>query len=152
MAEGEGRRATFICPACGRSELPLDGSLEPNEAPYVQLAEMDACEEAKTARFVFGDGFTAGFGGVVRDLDEEGGERERWVPPRAVVAYHFARNDARVGRAEPMSGFYPQPLYRNLSKGGGTEDVYVAMAFLPHNEAMTPEMRSQGEALAKSLG
>ncbi len=149
----EKQNATFICPACGRSELPLDGfGDDPNEALYVQLAEKDNCEEAKTARFLFGDGFTSGFGGVVRDLDEEGNERERWIPPRAVVAYHFARNDERIGQAEPMNDFYPQPLYRNLSKGGGVENVYVAMTFLPHNEAMTPGMRARGETLAKSMG
>lgn len=150
MAENE--NVTFICPACGKTELPLGDSDDPNDILYIQLAEMDTCDEAQTAHFVFGDSFTSGFGGVVRDLDAEGEERVRWVPPRAVVAYHFARNEERIGHAEPMNDYYPQPLYRNLSKGDGTENIYVAMAFLPHNESMTPEMRAQGEALAKSLG
>ncbi len=148
----ENQNVTFICPACGKNELPFEDPGDPNEALYIQLAETDTCDEATVAHFVFGDAFTNGFGGVVRDVDAEGEERERWVPPRAVVAYHFARNDERIGHAEPMNDFYPQPLYRNLSKGDGVENIYVAMAFLPHNESMTPEMRAQGEALAKSLG
>lgn len=150
MAENE--NVFLICPACGITELPLDSSEDPNEILYIQLAEMDNCDEAQIPQFVYGDSFTKGFGGFVRDLDAEGEERVRWVPPRAVVAYHFARNEERIGQAEPMNDFYPQPLYRNLSKGGGIENIFVAMAFLPHNESMTPEMRAQGEALAKSLG
>ena len=148
----EKQNVSFICPACGKNELPLDATKDPNEIPYIHLAEMDNCNEAQTAHFVFGNSFTSGFGGVVRDRGEQGEERLRWVPPRAVVAYHFARNEERIGHAEPMNDFYPQPLYRNLSKGGGVENIYVAMAFLPHNESMTPEMRAHGEALAKSLG
>ena len=148
----ENQNVFFICPACGITELPLDSSEDPNEILYIQLAEMDNCDEAQIPQFVYGDSFTKGFGGFVRDVDAEGEERVRWVPPRAVVAYHFARNEERIGQAEPMNDFYPQPLYRNLSKGDGTENIFVAMAFLPHNESMTPEMRAQGEALAKSLG
>ncbi len=146
------RNVTFICPACGINELPFEGPGTPNETTYLHLAEMDSCEEAQIPRFIFGDAYTRGLGGVVRDFDEEGEVRERWIPPRAVVAYHFSRNDARIGRAEAMDDFYPQPLYRNLSKGGETENVYVAMTFLPHNEAMTPEMRTLGESLAKAMG
>ncbi len=148
----DNQNVTFICPACGKNELPLEGAGDPNEILYIELAEMDTCDEAQTARFVFGDSFTKGFGGVVRDVDAEGEERVRWVPPRAVVAYHFARNEERIGYAEPMNDFYPQPLYRNLSKGGDVENVFVAMAFLPHNESMTSQMRARGEALAKALG
>ena len=148
----EDQNVTFICPACGKTELPLGDSDDPNDILYIQLAEMDTCDEAATAQFIYGDSFTKGFGGVVRDVNPEGEERQRWVPPRAVIAYHFARNEERIGHAEPMSDFYPQPLYRNLSKGDGIENIFVAMTFLPHNESITPEMRARGEALAKSLG
>ncbi|MEK6709388.1 MAG: hypothetical protein AABZ64_02295 [Nitrospinota bacterium] len=144
-------QTTFICPACGQGELPLPEGWPPQDTPYARLAELHDCEQAQTASFIFGDGHTAGFGGVVRDTGPDGTPRERWAPPRAAVAYHFTRQGRQLARAEAAPGCYPQPLYRNLSHGQNADDVFVAMAFLPHGEQLTPQLRAQGEKLAKSL-
>jgi len=144
-------QTTFICPACGEAELPLPEGWSPRETPYVRLAEQHGCEQCQAASFLFGDGHTSGFGGVVRDLGPDGRPRERWVPPRAAVAYHYMRQGRKRASAEAERPFYPQPLYRNLVHGQNTDDVFVAMAFLPHGETLTPALRARGERLAKAL-
>lgn len=143
--------ATFLCPACGEAELPLPQGMDPNETPYIQLAEMHGCQESQAARYVFGNGHTRGFGGVIRENAEGGGVRERWVPPRAVIAFHFYRDQVYIAREEASAACYPQPLYRNRAVTDGVENVFVAMTFLPHGETHTPEMRARGEALAKAM-
>ncbi|MEE9275116.1 MAG: hypothetical protein V3V62_07395 [bacterium] len=148
----ESRQVTFICPACGLNELPLPEGRDPQEIPYVELAELDNCDHAKSGAYIYGNGFTRGFGGLIREEDGEGGVRERWVPPRAVVAYHYYRDQSYITQAEPTRICYPHPLYRNRSVTDGIENIYVAMAFLPHGEVLNPEMRERGELLAKSLG
>ena len=144
-------QATFICPACGQAELPLPEGWPPQETPYVQLAELHDCEQAQTASYLFGDGHTAGFGGVVRDEGPDGQPRERWAPPRAVIAYHYMRQNRQLASTEAAPSCYPQPLYRNLVHGQNTDDVFVAMAFLPHGERLTAAMRARAEQLAKAL-
>jgi len=147
----EENKVTFICPACGETELPLPEGRDPQETPYVELAELHNCEQAQNAAFLFGNGYTTGFGGVVRDQDGEGIPRERWVPPRAVVAYHFSRQGRKLASTEPAPACFSQPLYRNLVHGQGVDDVFVAMTFLPHGETLSPEMRARGERLAKAM-
>lgn len=144
-------QTTFICPACGEAELPLPEDWSPQETAYIHLAEQHGCEQGQTASFLFGDGHTSGFGGVVRDEGPDGQPRERWVPPRAVVAYHYARQGRKLAAAEAAPSCYPQPLYRNLAHGQNTDDVFVAMTFLPHGERLTQAMRARGEQLAKAL-
>ncbi len=145
------RTVTFICPACGRNEVPLPEGWDPENTTYQTLAELDDCDEAQEGQYIYGDGHTRGFGGVVRDLDGEGAPRERWVPPRAVIAYHFYRDLRHVGESEPAPICCPSPLYRNRVVSGGVENVFVAMAFLPHGNVPEPEMRARGEQLAKAM-
>ncbi len=147
----EGTETTFICPACGEAELPLPEGMDPNQTPFIQLAELHGCKQAQAASFIFGNGHTSGFGGVIRENTEGGGFRERWVPPRAVVAYHFYRDQAYLAHEEASSACYTQPLFRNRSVTNGVENIFVAMTFLPHGETHSPEMRARGEQLAKSI-
>jgi hypothetical protein len=142
---------TFICPACGEAELPLPENMDPNDIPYVHLSEIHDCDQSKAASYIYGNGHTRGFGGVIRETLEGGEERERWIPPRAVVAFHFYRDREYLAREEPIAGCYPQPLFRNRVASGGIENIFVAMAFLPHGELHTGEMRARGEFLAKAL-
>ncbi len=142
---------TFICPACGEAELPLPEDMNPNETPYIQLAELHDCNQVQVSSFIFGNGHTSGFGGVIRENLEGGGIRERWVPPRAVIAYHFYRDQDYLAREEVSSGCYPHPLFRNRIVTGGVENIFVAMVFLPHGETISPEMRARGTALAQSM-
>ncbi|HBK79996.1 MAG TPA: hypothetical protein DDZ83_10050 [Nitrospinae bacterium] len=149
MAESE--NTTFICPACGEAELPLPENMNPNETPYTQLSELHDCDRSKAARFIHGNAHSRGFGGTIREKLEDGATRERWVPPRAVVAFHFYRNQVYLAREESAAGFFPQPLYRNRMIIEGEENVFVAMTFLPHGEIPTDEMRARGEAMAKAM-
>ena len=71
--------ATFICPACGEAELPLPENMDPNDIPYVHLSEIHDCDQSKAASYIYGNGHSRGFGGVIRETIEDGGERERWV-------------------------------------------------------------------------
>jgi hypothetical protein len=142
---------TFICPACGEAELPLPVGMNPNETPYIQLAELHDCKPAQTAQFIFGNAHTSGFGGVIRENTEDGGIRERWVPPRAVIAYHFYQDQNYLAREEAASACYPQPLFRNRTVIDGVENVFVAMTFLPHGDTLSPEMRAKGTALAQAM-
>ncbi len=142
---------TFICPACGEAELPLPSGLDPNETLYIQLAELHDCKQAQTAQFIFGNGHTSGFGGVIRENMEGGGIRERWVPPRAVIAFHFYQDQNYLAREESASTCYPQPLFRNRIVTGGVENIFVAMTFLPHGDTLSPEMRARGAALAQAM-
>lgn len=144
---------TFICPACGLNELTFPEGCDPQTTPYVQLAELDNCEATKAGTFIFGNGFTAGFGGCVQEMDAGGNIlRERWVPPRAVVSYLYYRDQVYLSHAEPESICFPQPLFRNRVVKNGTEHIYIAMVFLPHGEVHPEEMRTRGEAMAKALG
>jgi hypothetical protein len=145
------RTVTFICPACGRNEVPLPEGWDPENTTYQTLAELDDCDEAQEGQYIYGDGHTRGFGGVVRDLDGEGAARERWIPPRAVIAYQFYRDLRHVGGSEPAQTCYPSPLFRNRVVNDGIENVFVAMAFLPHGDVPEPEMRARGEQLAKAM-
>ncbi len=143
--------ATFICPACGEAELPLPENMDPNDIPYVHLSEIHDCDQSKAANYIYGNGHSRGFGGIIRETIEDGGERERWVPPRAVVAFHFYRDQEYLAHEEPIAGCYPQPLFRNRVASDGIENIFVAMTFLPHGESHTGEMRARGEFLAKAL-
>ncbi len=143
--------ATFICPACGEAELPLPENRDPNEISYVELSELHDCTQSKDARYVYGNGHSRGFGGVIRETLEDGTTRERWVPPYAVVAFHFYRDQTYLAREEESATCYPQPLFRNRMVIDGAENVFVAMTFLPHGETCTAEMRARGEMLAKAM-
>jgi hypothetical protein len=144
--------ATFICPACGEAELPLPEGLDPSQTPYIQLSELHGCKQSQNSNFLYGNGHTRGFGGVIREELVDGGTRERWVPPRAIIAYHFYRDQNYLAHEEELPGFYPQPLFRHRKVIDGLENIFVAMTFLPHGETLAPEMRHHGEIMAKSLG
>ena len=143
--------ARFICPACGETELPLPEGREPGEIQYIELAEIHGCDQAKSTRFIYGNGHTRGFGGVIRETLKGGGSRERWAPPRAIVAFHFYGNQEYLAREEALPSCYPQPLFRNRVVIDGEENIFVAMAFLPNGETLTDDMRARGEQLAKAL-
>ncbi|MDA0999042.1 MAG: hypothetical protein O2807_00815 [bacterium] len=144
---------TFVCPACGVNELALPEGWDPLNTPYVQLAELDNCDAIQSGSFVFGNGFTTGFGGRVQEMDTAGNIlRERWVPPRVAISYLYYRDQVYLSHAEPESTCFPQPLFRNRVVKDGKEHIYVAMAFLPHGEIHPRDMRARGEALAKALG
>ena len=143
---------TFICPACGEAELPFPDNREPGETNYAELSEVHGCDESKSVRFVYGNGHSSIFGGVIRETPAEGSPRSRWVPPQTVIAFHFYRDQTYLANEEASKGFYPQPLYRNRVVIDGVENVFVAMTFLPHGETCTDEMRERGEQLAKAMG
>ena len=142
---------TFICPACGEVELPFPDNREPSETNYSELSEIHGCDQSKSVRFVYGNGHSSSFGGVILETPAEGGPRSRWVPPRTVIAFHFYRDQTYLAREEASPGFYPQPLFRNRLVIDGMENVFVAMTFLPHGETYTDEMRARGELLAKAM-
>jgi hypothetical protein len=143
---------TFICPACGEAELPFPNHREPGETNYTELSEIHGCDQSKSVRFVYGNGHSSIFGGVIRETPAEGSPRSRWVPPQTVIAFHFYRDQTYLANEEASKGFYPQPLYRNRVVIDGAENVFVAMTFLPHGETCTDEMRERGEQLAKAMG
>lgn len=143
---------TFICPACGEAELPLPEGMEPNATPYITLAELHDCKAVQELRYIFGNGHTTGFGGVIREILRGDKVKERWVPPRAIVAYHFYRDQTYLAHEEEMPGCYPQPLFRHRKVIDGIENVFVAMTFLPHGETLAPEMRARGAVLAQAMG
>ena len=142
---------TFICPACGETELILPGNMRPDETSYTELSELHGCDQSKTGHFIYGNGHSHGFGGNVQEFFEDGTTRVRWIPPRAVVAFHFYQNQAYLAREESASSCFPHPLFRNRLIVEGEENVFVAMTFLPHGETPTVEMRARGEAMAKAM-
>tara|TARA_B100000686_G_scaffold25486_6_gene24674 strand:- start:891 stop:1334 length:444 start_codon:yes stop_codon:yes gene_type:complete len=140
---------SFVCPACGLNEVVLENEEDIEQLPYVKLATYCGCDQSKNGSYIFGDGHTQGFGGIISDFTNEGESRKRFIPPRGIVSYHFLKATKRIGHAEPNNGFYNQPLFRNLVQIEGNENVFVSVTFLPHGEKMNPEMRKFGEQLAK---
>ena len=140
----------FVCPACALNEVILENEDDIDQLSYVKLATYCGCEQSQNGSYIFGDGHSKGFGGIISDFTDEGESRKRFVPPRAVVSYHFMKTTERIGHAEPNNGFYNQPLFRNLVEIEGNENVFVSVTFLPHGENMDASMRKLGEHLAKN--
>ena len=141
---------SFICPSCGINEVFLENEKDIEQFPYVKLSTYCGCNQSKKGTYIFGDGHSKGFGGIISDLSKEGIARKRFVPPKSVVSYHFMKATERIGHAESNRGFYNQPLFRNLVQIEGDENIFVSVTFLPHGEKMSPEMRRFGEQLAKN--
>ena len=143
---------SFICPACGINEVILENEENIEQFSYVRLATYCGRDQSKNGSYIYGDGHSKGFGGIISDFSDKGISRKRFVPPRGIISYHFMKSIKRIGHAEPNNGFFNQPLFRNLVQIEGNENVFVSVTFLPHGEKMSLEMRKFGEELAKNAG